>query len=232
MLQSEGIVWQTYKQRPKSAIPTFLGPYRVLAINNHETGMNLTLELPTTMKRIHPTFSATYCKRYYSETEIFKDRTPSSDKPDPEIVVDYEGKEQEFFKIDRILDHRFHYRKLQLLVSYEGYSDQENEWVPYTEGDVTWDNDNDRAVAQAYLNQHQIQSTTKIRTVRFAEQPNQIAFEVASPVNKFRILVNKWKKSLKNTPDCQLTPKRLGQNETPGFSRAVHPVEPYLVRGV
>jgi hypothetical protein len=52
MLQSEGIVWQTYKQRPKSAIPTFLGPYRVLAINNHETGMNHETDPPDVFSNV------------------------------------------------------------------------------------------------------------------------------------------------------------------------------------
>jgi hypothetical protein len=87
MLQSDGICWEINKQRPATALPSFLGPYRVMKIENMHEGTNLTLELPESMSRIHPTFSATYCRIYHPEKKYFPDRAEKHKKPDPEIVV-------------------------------------------------------------------------------------------------------------------------------------------------
>jgi hypothetical protein len=47
------------------------------------------------------------------------------------------------------LDHRYHFRKLQLLVFYEGYTNEEAEWITYKETDKSWDDEQDRELARA-----------------------------------------------------------------------------------
>jgi hypothetical protein len=163
MLQSEGIIWEPYKQRPTTALPSFLGPYRVLDIDRKDKGTNLTLELPESMARIHPNFSANYCKLYHSPKESFPDRTEKNIQPEPDMVIDSEGQIRAFYKIDKILDHRIHYRRFQLLVRYKGYHDDEAEWTDYADTDQTWDNANDRAIALAYIQRNDIPSTDKDR---------------------------------------------------------------------
>jgi hypothetical protein len=55
------------------------------------------------------------------------ERKPTANRPDPKIITDTEGRRHEFFKIEKIKDHRYMYRHLELLVFYEGYTDAENE---------------------------------------------------------------------------------------------------------
>jgi transposase InsO family protein len=75
---------------------------------------------------------------------------------EPEIIVDQQGREHKYFKLAKILDHRFKHRKLQLLVFYEGYSDEDAEWVNYSAEDTSWDDDGDRALATNYMKKHGI----------------------------------------------------------------------------
>jgi hypothetical protein len=158
----------------------------VLSIDRQDKGTNLTLELPDSLKRIHPTFAAEYCKIYISETKHFPDRSRKSARPEPVIIVDEEGKLHEYFNISKILDHRMHYKKLQLLVFYEGYTEEDAEWVPYSEDDETWNNGNDRTLAHEYLAKHKLRKISKTKTEFCQLTPQEGLVGVGSDRHKSR----------------------------------------------
>ena len=79
------------------------------------------LKLPGTWK-IHPVFNEALLTPYHPPT------FPSQEKPLPPPVV--ETPEGEEYNVEEILDSRLKRGKIEYLVKWEGYSNEENTWEP------------------------------------------------------------------------------------------------------
>ncbi|KAG8929440.1 hypothetical protein FRC01_004339 [Tulasnella sp. 417] len=92
-----------------------LGPYKIAAkISSHA----YKLELPSTMK-IHPVFHVSLLTPYEADT------IPGRIQPLPPPVI-VNGEEE--YEVDKILNSRYHRRKLKYLIKWKGYDDSENTW--------------------------------------------------------------------------------------------------------
>ena len=93
-----------------------LGPFEVIeAVNSR----SFRLALPLEMSRIHPVFHVSLLEPLQANT--IEGRTAP---PPPPIEVEGEIE----YEVESILDSRFHYGKLQYLVSWLGYNEQT--WEP------------------------------------------------------------------------------------------------------
>ena len=90
------------------------GPFRILDAVGKQA---YRLELPKSMN-IHPVFHVSLLEPY-----VGSNRT--EDAPPPVLVED-----EEEYEVEQVLDSRLHYRRLQYLVKWKGYSDTENSWLP------------------------------------------------------------------------------------------------------
>jgi RNase H-like domain found in reverse transcriptase/Reverse transcriptase (RNA-dependent DNA polymerase)/Integrase zinc binding domain/Retroviral aspartyl protease/Chromo (CHRromatin Organisation MOdifier) domain len=99
----------------------YIGPYVVEEV---VTAVSYKLKLPANM-RIHPVFHVSKLKREVA-TDRFPDRK-QQDRPAPVMKIDGE----DAWYVERILDKRTKNGKLQYLVKWEGYPDEENSWEPF-----------------------------------------------------------------------------------------------------
>ena len=91
----------------------FYGPYTVI---NRIGKVAYRLDLPASIK-IHNVFYVSLLK--------LCDQSKSSILPLPPIIVDSEKE----FEVEKVLDSRTHYGKLQYLIKWLGYPDTDNQWV-------------------------------------------------------------------------------------------------------
>jgi hypothetical protein len=110
-------------KRTRKFTSRFIGPYRVIGINNDNA---YKLELPPNL-RIHPVINISQLKKYHDGTTIFPSRPPAQSRPDPE-ALDAHGVPS--FEVERILDKRSVNRGTQYLVKWKGYPDEESTWEP------------------------------------------------------------------------------------------------------
>ncbi|CAJ0965862.1 unnamed protein product, partial [Ranitomeya imitator] len=94
--------------------PRFIGPYRISEVLNP---VSFHLTLPVSFS-IHNIFHRSLLRRYVAPV------VPSVDPPAPVLV---EG-EMEYI-VEKILDSRISRRKLQYLVKWKGYGQEDNSWV-------------------------------------------------------------------------------------------------------
>ncbi|CAJ0945610.1 unnamed protein product [Ranitomeya imitator] len=94
--------------------PRFIGPYRISEVLNP---VSFRLTLPASFS-IHNVFHRSLLRRYVAPV------VPSVDPPAPVLV---EG-ELEYI-VEKILDSRISRRKLQYLVKWKGYGQEDNSWV-------------------------------------------------------------------------------------------------------
>ncbi|CAJ0920884.1 unnamed protein product [Ranitomeya imitator] len=94
--------------------PRFIGPYRISEVLNP---VSFRLTLPDSFS-IHNVFHRSLLRRYVAPM------VPSVDPPAPVLV---EG-ELEYI-VEKILDSRVSRRKLQYLVKWKGYAQEDNSWV-------------------------------------------------------------------------------------------------------
>ncbi|CAJ0920486.1 unnamed protein product, partial [Ranitomeya imitator] len=94
--------------------PCFIGPYRISEVLNP---VSFRLTLPASFS-IHNVFHRSLLRRYVAPV------VPSVDPPAPVLV---EG-ELEYI-VEKILDSRISRRKLQYLVKWKGYGQEDNSWV-------------------------------------------------------------------------------------------------------
>ncbi|CAJ0946555.1 unnamed protein product [Ranitomeya imitator] len=94
--------------------PRFIGPYRISEVLNP---VSFRLTLPASFS-IHNMFHRSLLRRYVAPV------VPSIDPPAPVLV---EG-ELEYI-VEKILDSRVSRRKLQYLVKWKGYGQEDNSWV-------------------------------------------------------------------------------------------------------
>jgi hypothetical protein len=96
----------------------FVGPYPVM----RSVGNNAyRLKLPPSMKRLHPVFNVVKLKKAPEDPIPGRRAEPP---PEPELI---DGELE--YELEAIMDSRFHYRKLQFLVSWKGYGREEWQWV-------------------------------------------------------------------------------------------------------
>lgn len=93
-----------------------LGPYKIVK----QTGpVNYKLDLPSTMKNVHPVF-------HVSLLEKAAQNVPVNTQP---IEIEMENDRE--YEVERILDHRLTTNgKTEYLVRWKGYDDSENTWEP------------------------------------------------------------------------------------------------------
>jgi Reverse transcriptase (RNA-dependent DNA polymerase)/RNase H-like domain found in reverse transcriptase/Integrase zinc binding domain/Chromo (CHRromatin Organisation MOdifier) domain len=101
-----------------------LGPFKILEVIG-EAKAAYKLELPATM-RIHPTFHVSLLTKYTPNV------IPGRTQPEPPpIIVDG----QEEFEVEKILDSRIRYNKLQYYVDWKGYGVNDRTWEPSSQFD-------------------------------------------------------------------------------------------------
>ena len=137
-VKADGIAWPAGVQRPKPLSDSMLGPFRISKGNEAEwpvVGLNVDLELPPSLSKIHPTFHVEKLEPYHSNDKaLFPGR---AQEPPATVVQD----NQYVAEIEKILDHRYHHKKLQYLVKYVGYPISEAEWHDYAADDPSWEDD-------------------------------------------------------------------------------------------
>ncbi|CAJ0945894.1 unnamed protein product, partial [Ranitomeya imitator] len=94
--------------------PRFIGPYRISEVLNP---VSFRLTLPASFA-IHNVFHRSLLRRYVAPV------VPSVDPPAPVLV---EGELE--YVVENILDSRISRRKLQYLVKWKGYGQEDNSWV-------------------------------------------------------------------------------------------------------
>ncbi|CAJ0950513.1 unnamed protein product [Ranitomeya imitator] len=113
------LVWLSSRHIPMKVSspkfkPRFIGPYRISEVLNP---VSFRLTLPDSFS-IHNVFHRSLLRRYVAPM------VPSVDPPAPVLV---EG-ELEYI-VEKILDSRVSRRKLQYLVKWKGYGQEDNSWV-------------------------------------------------------------------------------------------------------
>ena len=99
-----------------------MGPFKIL----QKVGPAVfKLQLPAGSK-IHDVFHVSLLEQYHYpefETQLAKIKAPS-----PLIIIDNTLE----FEVEQILDSRIHRDKVQYLVHWKGYSDNDHTWKPWT----------------------------------------------------------------------------------------------------
>jgi hypothetical protein len=118
------LVWLSRKHistnRPSSKLDyKRLGPFKILEVVG-EAKSAYKLELPVQM-RIHPVFHVSLLTPYKANTIPGRQQAPA-----PPVVID--GNEE--WEVEKILDSRIHYRKLQYYVDWKGYTPADRTWEP------------------------------------------------------------------------------------------------------
>src|SRR5208283_943045 len=97
-----------------------LGPYVVEARVGHGS---YRLSLPASLRRLHPVFPVV--KLTPAKDDPFPGRHVAP--PPPPVLVD--GEEE--FEVEKVLNSRIRYRRLEYLVKWRGYHEGHNSWVPH-----------------------------------------------------------------------------------------------------
>ena len=137
-VKAEGISWPAGVQRPKPLADSMLGPFRISKGNEAEwpkVGLNVDVELPPSLSKVHPTFHVEKLEPFYSnDNQAFPGRAQQ-----PPATVVRDGKW--VAEVEKILDHRYHKNQLQYLLKFVGYPFSEAEWHSYQVDDPSWEED-------------------------------------------------------------------------------------------
>ena len=129
LLSSDGINWSSLSSLPNAMRPTWLGPFKILSVD--ETRENYHLDLPSTLQtgRFWPTFHISKLKVFRQRLDVFPSWRDNFDRP---IPVDVDAAGQDMFVVDRIVNHKpFGRLKWKLLLGFQGYPDSHNEWQTF-----------------------------------------------------------------------------------------------------
>jgi transposase InsO family protein len=107
--------------RVKKFASRWIGPFKVLA--SVADGRAYKLDLPGTMP-LHPTFHVSLLKPYVPNTHPSRLQVP----PTSDLFAD--GHEE--WEVECILSHRWRGSQLHYLVSWRGFAEHENSWLPET----------------------------------------------------------------------------------------------------
>ena len=116
-------VWLSTKEIPirgctKKLAPRYVGPFSVTHVISPTT---VRLRLPSTMRRVHPTFHVSRLKPAVTHALC-----SASVAPPPPRVIDGGAT----FRVNKLMDCRRRGRGLQYLVDWEGYSPEHRAWTP------------------------------------------------------------------------------------------------------
>jgi hypothetical protein len=165
-VKAEGISWPAGVQRPRPLADSWLGLFRVSKGNESEwpkVGLNVDLELPPSLSKVHPTFHVEKLEPYHpSNRSVFSGR---SQEPPATVVRG----NQYVAEVGKSLDHRYQNKKLQYLVKYMGYPMSEAEWHTYAADDPSWEED--LGLVKEFQASHGLPQLPSSR-------PRQIAFQV------------------------------------------------------
>jgi len=139
-------VWLSTKNLPvqtgsRKFMDKFIGPYKVVSKISH---VAYKLELPNHFK-IHPVFHISQLSGYRPAGCTF-----SQEESRPPPVLKGDTADADEWEIDQILDHRRRNRRLEFLVHWKGYGNEDNTWI--TESGLS----NARALVDEYLQSHQL----------------------------------------------------------------------------
>ena len=101
----------------KKFAPRRIGPFKITDIVNDNA---IRVELPKNLK-IHNVFNV-------SQITPYKESTIEGQKKKPLPPIEVQGEEE--YIVERILDSRQYYGKLQYLIKWKGYIDEHNSWEP------------------------------------------------------------------------------------------------------
>ena len=108
-------------QRPiKKFDDRWFGPFEIQKVLSRNA---YRLKLPQSFRRVHPVFHVLLLRCWHPDPIT---EHPQPTNPEP-ILAD--GEEPEY-EVERVLDSRMHYRKLQYLVQWKGYGPENNSWEP------------------------------------------------------------------------------------------------------
>jgi hypothetical protein len=97
-----------------------LGPYVVEARVGHGS---YRLQLPASLRRLHPVFPVVKL------TPAEADPIPGRHAPPPPPPVLVDGEEE--FEVEKILNSRLRYCRIEYIVKWKGYDIGDNSWVPH-----------------------------------------------------------------------------------------------------
>ncbi len=100
----------------KKLKPKKLGPFKIL---KKISPVSYQLELPNNL-RIHSVVHVSDLEPYY------EDKFGRELEPPPPIIIN----EEEEYEVEKILDKRKHYGKIQYLIKWKGYPLSEASWEP------------------------------------------------------------------------------------------------------
>ncbi|TPX52125.1 hypothetical protein PhCBS80983_g06514, partial [Powellomyces hirtus] len=123
LLHREGIAITSVTTRNKKLAEQWIGPFTVRGKGPHPD--TYELELPKEFTGLHPVFHVSILRRYHDPggTPYRQVVAP----PEPE--KDEDG--QETYRVDKILNARWHRNTEQFLVKWTGYDNTQNTWEPY-----------------------------------------------------------------------------------------------------
>lgn len=121
-LQREGIHLDGLKGMKEKLKPRWLGPYPV---KEQVSDSHYEIELPPTLSRIHPRFHRERLKEYKDPKENFPSRTVAERPPANEETGEFEA--------EQIIDKRIRHKRVEYLVRWKGYQEQDNTWEPAEE---------------------------------------------------------------------------------------------------
>ena len=101
----------------------FVGPFRVTRVINDNA---YELELPPQL-RIHPVQNVSKLRRYRRSPPAFDGRPVPNDRPPPDCV-DPAGDAE--YRVERILAQRRVGRRMEYLVKWKGYPNEDSSWEP------------------------------------------------------------------------------------------------------
>ena len=116
------LVWLLRKHMPTARPTTKLdhrkiGPFKITKQINR---VAFELNLPSNMK-IHPVFHVSLFEKHVAS------KIPSRTAPPPPPTIINNSLE---YEVDKILDSRLYYGKLQYLIQWKGFNTSENSWEP------------------------------------------------------------------------------------------------------
>jgi len=97
-----------------------LGPFEIL----EKVGdLDYRLDLPEEFERHHPIF-------HVDKLYPFKGNVVNGLLPEPPAPIELEDEDEPEYEVEKILDSRYRWRRLEYRVKWKGYIDKHNTWEP------------------------------------------------------------------------------------------------------